>query len=75
MNVQKMTHWKVGKSALTLDCCRHELTAQVFNVGGGIGLELSMRLTIVVTTALLLVLGIGIAGLAGYTWRRKRAAE
>ena len=37
MNVQKMTRWKGGKTAFGADVLRHELTAQVFNVGGRTG--------------------------------------
>jgi hypothetical protein len=36
-NVQKMTRWKGGKTAFGADVLRHELTAQVFNVGGRAG--------------------------------------
>jgi hypothetical protein len=36
-NVQKMTRWKGGKTAFAADVLRHELTAQVFNIGGRTG--------------------------------------
>jgi len=32
-NVQKMTRWKGGKTVFGAYVLRHELTAQVFNVG------------------------------------------
>ena len=36
-NVQKMTRWKGGKTAFGADVLRHELTAQVLNIGGRTG--------------------------------------
>src|SRR5271168_4819566 len=52
---------KAAKMQLAIDCCRHELTAQVFNVGGRTGWELFMRPSLAITTAVLLLLGAGVA--------------
>ena len=49
MNVQKMTHWEGGKTAVADGLIWHEPTAQVFNEPEGI----LMRPAVAVTTALL----------------------